>query len=337
MDKKNLETKNNNFDGTHLKSFNINSVLSNLLKQSRGDKNFDTTIQNKNYQNEISNHMSSNVTNQFTNFPKSANENYKKEISILKSYINRLNNELKKYLKNDFYCVELTCSENKIDDMETFIKFFNDSVERLLNPDYLNPLFSIYDNHILNLEAEIKNLKNSCKKYESIISDLIKENSEIREELLLKNNELQEAFKFKINEGSSQIYDIEYLNSLEERLLLLSRENEILALNYQKISKELFQFSCEYTEKHKESLDKISMFSDMEKGIRTLSTNLESEILKNGLNEGKIMDLSEKISKVEQERDFLRLEMEKISSENKTLSEANCFYKNYIQKLSRYG
>jgi hypothetical protein len=334
-------------------NLNINSVLNKILKQKEEftqsnsqyiDKgNTSIILVNKeDCKNQLIDNMERNKNIKFSNYSnsnylpfKSANENYKNEIFILKSYINRINNEFRKDLKNDFPFIEVSCNENKKDDMESFIEFFNESVHRLINPDYLNPIFSIYDNHILNLENEIKNLKSSCKKYETIISDLVKENSEIREEISLKTYEQKELFSHKAQYDLTLLQDLDYLKSLEERLQLLSRENEILALSYQKVTKELFDFSCEYSEKHKENLEKSRFFSEKERNIETLSTNLESLLIKNSLNEAKILELSECLSRSEIERDSLVIEMQKIRLENQRLAEANLFYKNYIDKLCK--
>jgi chromosome segregation ATPase len=271
-------------------------------------------------------------------------EKYKNEINVLKSYINRLNKEIRKGMNIE---VPLLGTETEIENknftsknLESLFKYFEESINRLMNPEYLNPILSIYDNHIVNLENEIRHYKSLCSKYESTISELTKENKIIREEILLKNSEIKELLKTKIQsdpQGNGTALfpiDMDFIKSLEERNNLLSKENEILALNYQKVSKELFDFSYNYSEKHREFVEKITIYDTLLEEFKKLNSALDSSMLKNQISETKIYELSDSIAKIEIEKENIRLECEKFRTENQSMQEANNFYKNYIQKLN---
>jgi hypothetical protein len=278
---------------------------------------------------------------------KSMIEKFKLEIETLKSYITRLNREIRKNLNmdipglNDLDILNLHSNinsneHNSIDD--TFVKFYNDSINRLLNPEYLNPIFSIYDNHIFNIENELKHYKQLCTKYETKITELSKENNSIRETVAIKCNELKDLLKIKNesdpNSNSNTILDLEFISALENRNNILSKENEILAINYQKVSKELFEFSMIYGEKHKESVEKIQLYDNLQHEYTKLTNILDSTIVKNQINENKIYELTELIAKNEIDKENLKLECNKFRSEISNLAEANNFYKNFINKIN---
>ena len=267
------------------------------------------------------------------------------EINLLKGYINRLNKEIRKNMNMEIPLLENIQETTHKDEYESLFNFFNESINRLINPEYLNPILSIYDNHIINLESEIKHYKGLCLKYENAVSGLVKENSNVREEILIKNNEMRELLKFKLESGRgkdrdnlitnlSSPLDHEFLTSLEERNNLLSRENEILAVNYQKINKELIDFSLTYSEKHKECLEKIQMYETFNEEFNKVNHALDNALLNGQVCESKVYELSEIITRLEIEYNNLKAECERYRLENISLVEANSFYKNYIQKIS---
>jgi len=258
-------------------------------------------------------------------------DKFKKEINVLKNYIYRLNKEIRIRLKIEIPLLDQLNSDFNIEDLN---KIFHQSLNRLINPDYLNPLFNIYDNHIFNLENEINHYKNLCKCYETKISELLNENKELRENSLIKTNELKDLIELKVQSLNSIILDEDFIQTLDERNNLLSKENEILAMNYHQISKNLFDFSLNYTEKHKENIEKIQLYDNLQEQVIKFSSALDDSLLKIQISENKIFELTNFITKIEIEKEDFKLEFEKYRRENEHLNETNNFYKNYIEKIN---
>jgi type II secretory ATPase GspE/PulE/Tfp pilus assembly ATPase PilB-like protein len=95
------------------------------------------------------------------NLPPELLDNHRKEINSLKSYISRINVELRK--RNitlevpSLLIFDDTINKKEEGFEENIVQnFIKDSFNSLLNTKHLNPIFSMYDNHILNLETQIK-------------------------------------------------------------------------------------------------------------------------------------------------------------------------------------
>lgn len=264
-------------------------------------------------------------------------DKFKNEISELKSYIFRLNKEIRKKLEIEIPILDdlqlkIHPESDPNEKFSEVLKYFKESFERLLNPDYLNPIFSYYDSNINEIENELNLHKNLSSKYETRINELTKENTKLRESLLIKSNEMKELLKSKIENNSVIPMDEEFFRFLEERNNLLSKENEILAVNYQKVSKELFDFSLNYSEKHKESLQKIEIYDKLETEFKKLTVILEDIMTKNKIYERKFSELTEELTRIEIEKNNYKILCDKFRSDNDNLTEANSFYKNFIEK-----
>jgi len=297
-----------------LGNFNINSLIGNALNRSSGNideesKSSKGIPRDSRYEAII--------------------EGLKGEINVLKQYIERINKEVRKNMRLEIPQI-LNTDES---DQETLAKFFEESISRMINPDYLNPLFSIYDKYIEDLESEVKSLKSTCSKYETVMSELTKENSVIRDKLSVKQNEMREMLRLKI-EGSNRIIplDIEYVNSLEERSDLLSKENEILAFNFQKVSRDLFEYKATYIDKYSEFTEKTEAYDIINERLDKITMAFDSAVVQNRINENTIINLTESVSRLEIENEKFRIQTENFRRENYSLHEANNFYKNFLNK-----
>jgi hypothetical protein len=271
-------------------------------------------------------------THDFNNdFIKTLTDRYKKEIDLLKTYINKINGEIRKRLNIEIPLLSEE-SATKAEDMNEFLVLLNDAFMRLQNPEYINPLFKLYEDLIGNLEGELKQYKQLCTRYEGKISDLTKENGSLRENLMVKTNELKDLLRVRVD--GKMIYDEDYIKQVDVRNDLLSRENEILLLNYQHLAKEFGNFQNLYSDKHKENLDKIALYDTISEELHRVNTVLDNAIYRAQVNETKTIELSEIVSRLELERSNLSTQVEHFRSENKSLAEAVDFYKNYINKLN---
>jgi chromosome segregation ATPase len=280
--------------------------------------------------NEFNNifHENADFNNEFI---RNLTDRYKKEIDMLKNYIHKVNKEIRKQLNIEIPALteELTKEEN----MNEFLNLLNEAFKRLQNPEYVNPLFKLYEDHINNLEAELGKYKQLCTKYETQITEFTKENSSLRDNLILKTNEQIDLLKVR-SSGGKMIYDEEYIKQVDMRNDLLSRENEILLLNYQNLTNEFNNFNNLYADKHKESLEKIALYDTISDELHRVNTVLDNAMYRAQINENKTMELSEAVSRLEMEKTNLVSQVESLRSDNKNLIEAVDFYKNYINKIN---
>lgn len=256
---------------------------------------------------------------------------FKEEITTLKSYINRLNSHIRQKLNMEMPHME---DEEYKAEASVAVKFLNECLNRMINMEYLNPLLLSYDKYTSDLEAELKHYKGLCSKYDSRISGLVQENNSLREKLIVKENELREILKIPNDPNSNAILNTEFLSTLEERNNLLSKENEVLAMNYQQVSKQLLDFSLNHNEKVKESIEKINHYDKLYEDYQNLLAITEQSTLKNKHNEARIFDLSNYISRMEIDLENMKNDLIVLKNENKSLHEGNLFYKNFINKLN---
>ena len=253
---------------------------------------------------------------QSNNYLKKLMDYYKEEISTLKGYIIRINNEL---IKNNITLNTPNIIKPDGENFDDYDKFINEACKKLLNYKYLNPLFEMYDSHITNIEKELKNTKHLASKYENTIKELLNENCMLRENLEVKNLELKGLFEKKIKINDQLVYEEEYIIKLEERSNMLSRENEILLNNLQKISQKLFEFQLNYSEKYTESIEKINVVDKINLGYEDLKIKYDQSLIKIQIAESKINELIEKNAKLELCCENLVSENHNLRSDNKYL------------------
>ena len=172
----------------------------------------------------------------------------KNEILALKNYIQKMNSLIRKEMNMEIPSLEegFEYFSKKIKEGEEHSEIFQDTINewinKILNVDYFNPLILLYDNYIKNLEDELKNSKEKIKKYENIINKLVNENNELRNQVQISEEELKNFLEIRNeNLDSMIIMDRDYMIKLEERNKLLSKENEILIVNFNRIQNELIQ------------------------------------------------------------------------------------------------
>ena len=175
----------------------------------------------------------------------------KTEITSLKDYIKKMNIQIRKNFNLEiqlsieesfaYFSQKIKNGEKTQDALQDLI---HEWMNKLFNMDYINPLITLYENYIKKLEQEITNYQNMAKKNENLIMKLVLENNELRDKILTTEEEMKNFLEIRneLNDGSSIIVmDRDHVMKIEERNKLLSKENEILVVNYNKIQNELFQ------------------------------------------------------------------------------------------------
>lgn len=248
--------------------------------------------------------------------------------------LQELQNQNNKDYKN-YYQTKSIYEDNIMSIKDDIIYRLNQTLDRFVNPDYLNPLFSVYDHHILFLEKENLNLKKEKEKDNQRLMEIVNENSFLRQEnLFYKEENLKLLSNAVINNDKKVVYNEEFIQQLEERNNLLSRENELLTINYQKITKDFFDFKIEFNDKYQEFLNKITQFDALVSDHTILNQYYGELKNKNIITENKLNEGLEEISRLEIQRDNLLIDQQRLQQEIFSLKENNEFYKNHLNEDS---
>ena len=263
----------------------------------------------------------------------------KTEISSLKEYIKKMNIQIRKNFNLE---IQLSLEEGFVEitkkiksgekDQEALQDLIRDWMNKLFNMDYINPLIILYENYIKNLENEIKNYENINKKNENIIMKLIGENNELRDRILATEEEMKNFIEIRnqMSDGSSIIImDRDHVMKVEERNKLLSKENEILVVNYNKIQNELLQLKNEN-----------QIFGNEERNLKYQKLNGEFIKMKNNNEElieqrdiinKKMMEMSNVRNNLEIDNLKLKEVISKMNYELNSYKEANERYENLLK------
>jgi len=265
---------------------------------------------------------------------------YRTENTFLKKYIERINTEIRKNLNIQVPSLDegfASLTSMKGEEFPTLDQnVLNEWLNRLINVEYINPLFGLYDTHIQNLENELIYTKTIVKNYDSKISDLINENNQLRRALEVRNNEFKSFLEIKVNDPNEGdvVMDREYVLKLEDRCNVLSKENDILAENYVNLQKDNLNFKQEANNTLQNNFDKISGFDNLYQNYLNLQNNYQILMEKNQTNELKMFEFADKSNKLEIENENFK---NKIEQQNKIIADLNSkieIYKNLVDKMN---
>ena len=295
-----------------------NSILGSSINPFKLQLNQTCVIPN---QQTITNDIPIDQTNTYL---QSLTEQYRKEITLLKQYISRINSEIRKNLNIQIPSLEEGLTLAIKDDSPINQANLNEWLNSLINVDYINPLFTLYDTHITNLESEIQQKQSLLGKYDRYVSDLVNENKMLRQQLEIRDSEFKNFLEIKTanEDGESNIViDREYVLKLEERNNLLSKENELLAVGYHALQKEMFELKQNINQTFQSNNDKAlaydqlySMYEDAQNNLNVLTSKLKT-------GEGKIFELGDEKNKIEVENQNLKMQIEILQNENKNLKQ----------------
>ena len=161
---------------------------------------------------------------------------------------------------------------------------------------------------------------------------LIGENNELRDRILATEEEMKNFLEIRneLGDGTSIIVmDREHVMKVEERNKLLSKENEILVVNYNKLQNELFQVK-----------NQNQIFGNEERNLNYQKLNNDFIRMKND-NENlkeqneiinkKILDVSNMNNILEVDNLKLKEDINKMNYELNTFKEANQRYENLLK------
>ena len=267
----------------------------------------------------------------------------KTEITSLKDYIKKMNIQIRKNFNLE---IQLSIEESfayfsqKIKNGEKTQEALQDLIHewmnKLFNMDYINPLITLYENYIKKLEQEITNYQNMAKKNENLIMKLMLENNELRDKILTTEEEMKNFLEIRneLNDGSSIIVmDRDHVMKIEERNKLLSKENEILVVNYNKIQNELLQLK---NQNQIMGNDDINIkYQKLNSEFNKVKNDKDELFEQNNIIYEKMNDISNMNNNLERENFKLKDIINKMNNEIEIYKEANKKYENMINNENK--
>lgn len=241
---------------------------------------------------------------------------YRQENIFLKKYIQIVNTEIRKHLKLEsipsleeaFNIISKKRLSNSSDQMsqEAIDEWFN----RLFNVEQIEPLSVLYETYIKNLQDEINYKTQKLKEFKDKIANIVNENNDLRDTVHNLEEQLKGQFEKKINTGDSSsilVLDEEYLRKIEARNDILSRENEILTININKLQNEIIELKVNsnnaYIEQRNNKTEEINrLYLQSKEEISNLQKELE-------ISKQKLYEITDKNSNLEDQNENLRHEL----------------------------
>ena len=256
---------------------------------------------------------------------------YQREILDLKNYIQKMNTQIRKNLNLEIipsleegYASFSQRIKNGEEHSEKFQDTINEWMNRLFNVNYINPLITLYENYIQNLEDELKKSKEMNKKYENNIIKLVNENNDLRNKLITKEEELKNFLEVRNESGDGSsliIMDRDYIMKVEERNQLLSKENEILLVNYNKLQNEFMQIKSGIGSNNNNFDD--MKYQQLNQDFLKMQNDYKILLGQKDINQKKVIEISNKNNALEIENINMKNQLKDFKSQEDIFEERN--------------
>ena len=263
---------------------------------------------------------------------------YKNEIAVLKNYIEKMNFQIRNNFNMEIVpSIEEGFSsfskkiKNGAENTEELQDCINKWMSNLLNVDYINPLITLYEKYITNLKEELNYSKSKNKEYENLITKLVNENNDLRNQIQTAEEELKNFLEVRNESGGGSnmlIMDRDYIMKIEERNQLLSKENEILVVNYNKIQNELMQLKGESG--INDNMQNDNNFHQLNQQHLKLMNDYNILQGQFDVNKQKVLEVSNINSKLDNENFNLKQNVEKMKNELDTYKSTIETYKKLL-------
>jgi len=265
---------------------------------------------------------------------------YQREILDLKNYIQKMNTQIRKNLNLEIipsleegYASFSQKIKNGEEHSEIFQDTINEWMNRLFNVNYINPLITLYENYIQNLEEELKKSKEMNKKYENNIIKLVNENNDLRNKLITKEEELKNFLEVRNESGDGSsliIMDRDYIMKVEERNQLLSKENEILLVNYNKLQNEFMQIKSGIGSNGNNYND--MKYQQLNQDFLKMQNDYKILLGEKDINQKKVIEISNKNNALEIENINMKNQLQNLKSQGEVYEERNQRLSNLLNK-----
>ena len=256
------------------------------------------------------------------------------EIISLKNYIQKMNYLVRKSLnlkrvptlEEGFE--DLSKIAKNIEDIPNLKEIISQWLNDLLKVDYINPLITLYEKHIKDLNQEMKYYKDLSEKYENQLKGLLRDNKELMGNLHETQKELKKYMEICLENGEDniKIMDKDYVSKIEDRYKLLVKENEILVQNYNKTLSELNQMKSAngFGQNNNKYQQLYQQYTKLSNNYDSLKTQYEK-------NKQKVNEMSNNKNLLENDNLKLKNDLAKVEYELKTYKESNKRYENMLK------
>ena len=214
------------------------------------------------------------------------------------------------------------------EDIPNYQEFISQWMNDLLKADYINPLITLYENYIKDLNQELKHYKDLSEKYANQLKGLLNDNKELMSKLHETELELKKYMEVCLENGidNIKIMERDYATKVEERYKLLVKENEILIQNYNKTLTELNQLKIgnEFGQNNNKYQQLKQQYLKLVNDYDNLKTQCEK-------NKQKVIEISENKNLLENNNLKLKNDLSKVEYELKTYKESNKRYENMLK------
>ena len=183
-----------------------------------------------------------------------------REVSHLRNLNARLNKELKR-MQYAFgiqgpKIEEVEIPDGHFEDFEDFAKVLNSNY-------YLSPLLTSYDDHLFNVERELKTAHMEIHHLHDHIRTMTHDNEILEDKLEIKMREYGKLVAETIENSQVVSNFEEEKQSLDKRNALLSEENQILLEQVAMLKSHFDSFNHDYSSKVVEADEKIAAFDEL--------------------------------------------------------------------------
>lgn len=290
---------------------------------------------------------------------KQISSKYQTEISDLKGYIIKLNNEVRKsntgeeiifpdvssyineistYMniskidKKKLSSIDLPVIDELMKYIEDLLLVFNRTVENMTNINYVSPIITLYEKRVHQLENELAENKQKQKRYETEISSLLNENSSLRNELFRQKSEIYRLISMKvINNKQEVVYDEEFIKILDERSKLLSHENQSITVNFYSLLDEYNLYKSQVSQKFNEFNEKCQSYDDLNNELLVKKDEVDELKSKLILAENQIYQCINDINILTIDKETFQIENQRMKHDIDTLQEGLSFYKRQFE------
>lgn len=198
----------------------------------------------------------------------------------------------------------------------------------------MSPLLTAYDDHLYNVEKELKIAHLEIHHLNDFIRQLSAENEIYQDKLDLKTREFAKLVSETIkNSNVLENYEFER-HELDKRNALLSEENQILFDQVNMLKAHFDTFNQDYSFKVQDADQKIAAFDKLHDQHEELLHQHEQASRQKSYLEIKLKETSSMLGSIEENRRHEIHELQKLREERTVILKELDFYKDQAERLS---
>jgi chromosome segregation ATPase len=250
----------------------------------------------------------------------------------LKNIIERLSKELKKcqYIMG----VEAPSLEDVYLGVHEKSEEFSELLSIMNSSYYMSPLLLAYDDHFYTVEKELNAAHLEISRLHENMRILQQENGKLSDNLELKIREYSKLVSRTI-ENSDILIDFQVEKAeMDERLHLLTEENQMLLEQVTLLKQHYDTFNNDYVEKVEDAEKKISSYDSLNEQFHSVYKDLVEHQKNNQFLETKVREKERTLGMIEEKRKNEVKELNRLRTEHGLMQQEVSYYKDQVDKLN---